>query len=198
VTHRKEKKSKKKKGTVNRRPPTHTAAPFTMLNDNFDALHARSSAGMGGSEPVPPYAALGLRSCSGEGDGGNGRTDPLRGGGDRTVNCCGDRSDGGGGGTGCWGIVSGGSGKTNASATSGIALCGGGTVAIGVSPSRWRKSASGAMCAMRSPIGVVGIGVGISSGESTGRIASGGDGVVERPDGALRIRRRCLSDAVRE
>jgi hypothetical protein len=32
-----------------------------------------------------------------------------------------------------------------------------GILAIGVSPSRWRKSESGEMCAMRSPIGVTGV-----------------------------------------
>lgn len=169
-----------------------------MLSDKFDALHARSSAGMGGNAPLPLQAALGPRSCSGEGEGGNGRADPLRGGGDKTVICCGERSDGGGGARGS---VSGGSGKTNAADISGIALCDGGTVAIGVSPSRWRKSASGAMCAMRSPIGVTGTGVGISSTGRTGWTAVviiRGGGVVERPDGALRIRRRCLSDVARE
>lgn len=174
-----------------------------MLSDNLDELHARSSRGMGRNAPFPLYATLCPRSCSGEGDGGSGRADPLRGGGDKTVICWGERSDGGGG---ACGSVSGGSGNTNAGGMtstagviSGIALCGGGTVAIGVSPSRWRKSASGAICAMRSPIGVAGIGVGISSAGRAGAvIIIGGGGVVERPEGALRIRRRCLSEAVRE
>lgn len=119
------------------------APPFTMLSDNVDALHARSG-GMSGGVPSPLHAALGPRSCSGEGDG-SGRTDPLRGGGDSTVICCGERSDGGGGTSpyGPCGGVSGGRGKENVGETttsafvpavSGIAL--GGTVAVGVSPSR--------------------------------------------------------------
>jgi len=65
----------------------HTAAPFTMLSDNLDALHARSNCGIGDSEPLPFHAALGPRSCSGEGEGGSGRADPLRGGGESTVIC---------------------------------------------------------------------------------------------------------------
>lgn len=181
----------------------HTA-PFTKLSDSVDTLHARSSGGSAPS-PSPFHAALGPRSCSGEGEG-SGRADPLRGGGDSTVICCGERSDGGGGTCSygpCGGVsVSGGRGKTNAdgggggASVSGTIIALGGTVAIGVSPSRRRKSASGAMCAMRSRIGVTGIDVGISSAGRTGGmtvlIRGGG---VERPDGALRIRRRCLSDA---
>ena len=180
-----------------------------MLNDNVDVLHARSSAGMGGNAPSPFHAVLGPRSCSGDGDG-SGRADPLRGGGDSTVICCGERSDAEGGTCSYWPCgsisVSGGRGKENAGggettsavpAVSGIIAVLGGTVATGVSPSRWRKSASGAMCAMRSPIGVTGI-VGISSAGRTGgmTVVIGGGGV-ERPDGALRIRRRCLSDVAR-
>lgn len=67
-------------------PLTHTA-PFTMLSDKLDELHARSSRGMGCNAPLPLYAALGPPFCSGEGEGGSGRADPLRGGGDKTVIC---------------------------------------------------------------------------------------------------------------
>ena len=93
---------------------------------------------------APPHAALAPRSCSGDGDG-SGRADPLRGGGDSTVICWGERSGAGGGpiAYGARGSVSGGKGKENDGETtcvpacvSGIALDGGGTVAIGVSPSR--------------------------------------------------------------
>jgi len=190
----------------------HTAAPFTMLSDNVDTLHARFSGGMSGGSPPPPplNTALGPRSCSGEGDG-SGRAEPLRGGGERTVICCGERSTAGDGTTsyGPWGGgVDGGKGKRNAgekipSPTSG--LCDdasgtgavGGTVATGVSPSRWRKSASGAMCAMRPQIGVVGIDVGITRGGRIGEMTVDMGGGVERPEGALRLRRRCLSDVTR-
>ena len=52
---------------------------------------------------------------------------------------------------------------------------------------------------MRSPIGVVGMDMGISSGGRTGGMTVDiGGGGVARPDGALRFRRRCLSDVVRE
>ena len=183
-----------------------------MLSDNVDELHARSSCGIVGGTAPPHAAPDDPRPCSGEGDGGSGRADPLRGGGDRTVICCGERSAAGGCtiSYGPWRSESGGKGKENTGETttsfvvvvvvSGIALDGGGTVAIGVSPSMWRKSASGAMCAMRSPIGVAVV-VGISSvGRTRGLTVTigGGGGVgVARPDGALRIRRRCLSDVVR-
>jgi hypothetical protein len=53
---------------------------------------------------------------------------------------------------------------------------------------------------MGSQIGVGGMDVGISSGgrfECTNGVIVGGGGGVERPEGALRIRRRCLSDVVR-
>ena len=55
------------------------------------------------------------------------------------------------------------------------------------------------MCAIRSPIGVAGIDVGISRGGSTGGTTAAieGGGGVERPEGALRMRRRCLNDDVR-
>jgi hypothetical protein len=172
-----------------------------MLSDNVDALHARSSNGIGSI--VPLNAALGPRSCSGDGDGG-GRADPLRGGGDNTVICCGERSGGGTISYGACGSVSGGKGNENAGETMTFASASGsgssgGTVATGVSPSRWRKSASGAICAMRSPIGVTGIDMGISSAGRTGgrNVVIGGGGGVARPEGALRIRRRCLNDVVR-
>lgn len=206
---RKKETAKEKRIWHNGKEGLTYTAPFTMLSDNLDALHARSNAGMGDSEPLPLHAVLAAppRSCSGDGDGGSGRADPLRGGGESTVICCGERSDGVGRGRGS---VSGGSGNTNAGertsagvalGVSGLIILCGGTVAMGVSPSKWRKSASGAMCAMRSPIGVVGtVGAGISSVGRAGGIVVviDGGGVDERPDGALRIRRRCLSDAVRE
>lgn len=52
------------------------------------------------------------------------------------------------------------------------------------------------MCAIRSPIGAAGIDVGISRAGSTGgtTVAIEGGGGVERPEGALRMRRRCLND----
>jgi hypothetical protein len=165
-----------------------------MLSDNVDALPSR---GIGGI--TPPNATLGPRSCSGDGDG-RGRAEPLRGGGDSTVICCGERSDADDDGGKNSNGPSGGMGNENAGETTtfGPASIAGGTVATGVSLSRSRKSASGAMCAMRSPIGVAGIDVGISSGGRTGgmTVVIGGGGVA-RPDGALRIRRRCLSDVVR-
>jgi len=94
----------KDKGAIARRgeePGTclrpHTA-PLTMLNDNVDVLRARSSGGgVRGNMSSSSRAALGPRSCSGDGDG-RGRMDPLRGGGDSTVICCGDRSGTGGSG----------------------------------------------------------------------------------------------------
>jgi hypothetical protein len=142
----------------------HTA-PLTMLNDNVDVLRARSSGGgVRGSISPSSRAALGPRSCSGDGDG-RGRMDPLRGGGDSTVICCGERSGTGGSG-GLYGRREGsigGSGNenrdstgepspssSNCAAPSAAAAALGGAVAIGVSPSRWRKSASGEMCAIRS------------------------------------------------
>jgi uncharacterized membrane protein len=70
--------------------------PLTMLNDNVDVLRAKSSGGgVRGSMSSSSRARPCPRSCSGEGDG-RGRMDPLRGGGDSTVICCGDRSGGGG------------------------------------------------------------------------------------------------------
>jgi uncharacterized membrane protein len=67
-----------------------------MLNDNVDVLRAKSSGGgVRGSMPSSSREKLCPRSCSGEGDG-RGRMDPLRGGGDNTVICCGERSGGGG------------------------------------------------------------------------------------------------------
>ena len=56
------------------------------------------------------------------------------------------------------------------------------------------------MCAIRSQIGVGGIAVGISRAGRAGggtTVAIAGGGGVERPEGALRIRRRCLNDDVR-
>jgi hypothetical protein len=180
-----------------------------MLRDNVDVLRARSSGGSErGSISSSSRAALDPRSCSGDGDG-RGRMDPLRGGGDNTVICCGERSGTGGSG-GLYELREGrggGSGNENCDSTEepspsssdsaaphSIVL--GGAVATGVSMSRWRKSASGAMCAIRSPIGMTGMVVGISRGKSMGG-ADGGGGGVARPEGALRIRRRCLSDDVR-
>ena len=56
------------------------------------------------------------------------------------------------------------------------------------------------MCVMGSQIGIGGMVVGISSagrfGCTTVAIVGAGGGV-ERPEGVLRIRRRCLSDVVR-
>lgn len=70
--------------------------PLTMLNDNVDVLRTKSSGGgVRGSMSSSSRARLCPLSCSGEGDG-RGRMDPLRGGGDSTVICCGDRSGGGG------------------------------------------------------------------------------------------------------
>ena len=68
-----------------------------MLNESVDVFRARSSGGgVSGNMPSSSRATLSrLRSCSGDGDG-RGRIDPLRGGGDRTVICCGERSGGGG------------------------------------------------------------------------------------------------------
>jgi hypothetical protein len=153
-------------------------------------------------------AALGPRSCSGDGDG-RGRTDPLRGGGDNTVICCGERS----GTEGSGGLYElreggrgGGSGNENCDSTreasppsSSDSAVLGDAVATGVSMSRLRKSASGAMCAIRAPIGIAGTPVGISSGGSTGGAVGGvgGGGGVARPEGALSMRRRCLSDDAR-
>jgi hypothetical protein len=51
------------------------------------------------------------------------------------------------------------------------------------------------MCAIRSPIGIASMVVGISRVRSVGG-ADGGGGGVTRPEGALRFRRRCLSDDV--
>jgi hypothetical protein len=70
----------------------HTA-PLTMLNDNVDVLRTKFSCG--GVRGSMSSSRLCPRSCSGEGDG-RGRMDPLRGGGDNTVICCGERSGGGG------------------------------------------------------------------------------------------------------
>jgi hypothetical protein len=55
------------------------------------------------------------------------------------------------------------------------------------------------MCAMRSQIGVAGMDVGISSAGRLGctTVVIVGGGGVERPEGALRMRRRCLSEVVR-
>jgi hypothetical protein len=73
----------------------HTA-PLTMLNDSVDVFRAKSSGGgVSGSISSSSRATRCPRSCSGEGDG-RGRIDPLRGGGDKTVICCGERSGGGG------------------------------------------------------------------------------------------------------
>ena len=75
---------------------THTAAPLTMLNESVDVFRAKSSGGgVSGSISSSSRAMLCPRPCSGEGDG-RGRIDPLRGGGDKTVICCGERSGGGG------------------------------------------------------------------------------------------------------
>ena len=72
----------------------HTT-PLTMLNDNVDVLRAKSSeGGVRGSMSSSSRARLCPRSCSGDGDG-RGRMEPLRGGGDNTVICCGERSGGG-------------------------------------------------------------------------------------------------------
>ena len=167
-------------------------------------------------------AALGPRSCSGDGEGRGRTVDPLRGGGDSTVICCGERSGNGGrggryepregggsgGGSGnekCDSLTAGRSSPSVpvpvpvSSSNSGAPRLGG-AVATGVSPSRWRKSASGAMCAIRSQIGVAGgSDVGISRAGSAGgtTVAIAGGGGVERPEGALRMRRRCLNDDVR-
>jgi len=119
-----------------------------MLNDNVDVLRARSSGGgVRGSMSSSSCATLGPRSCSGDGEG-RGRMDPLRGGGDSTVICCGERSGSGGRG----GLYEpregsgGGSGNEKCDSTaapsspvipssnSGAFL--GGAVATGVSPSR--------------------------------------------------------------
>ena len=70
--------------------------PLTMLNDSVDVFRAKSSGGgVSGNISSSSRVTLSLRSCSGEGDG-RGRIDPLRGGGDKTVICCGERSGGGG------------------------------------------------------------------------------------------------------
>jgi hypothetical protein len=55
------------------------------------------------------------------------------------------------------------------------------------------------MYAIGSQIGVAGIDVGISSGGRLGCMTAAivGGGGVERPEGALRMRRRCLNDVVR-
>lgn len=80
-----------------------------MLNDKVDALRARSSGGgVRRRTSSLSRTTLGPRSCSGDGDG-NGRMDPLRGGGDSTVICCGERS-GAVGGRGLYGLRGGGSG----------------------------------------------------------------------------------------
>lgn len=128
-----------------------------MLNDNVDVLRARSSGGgVRSNMSSSSRAALGPRSCSGDGDG-SGRMDPLRGGGDSTVICCGERS--GSGGSGCLYELregsGGGSGNVKcdsitrpsqspppsppspvSSSNGGAALALGGAVATGVSPSR--------------------------------------------------------------
>jgi hypothetical protein len=188
----------------------HTA-PLTILNDNVDVLRARSSGG-GVRDTMSSLSriALGPRSSSGDGLG-RGRMDPFRGGGDSTVICCGERSGGGGrdrlyevragdtGGSGNEYCNSTGEPSASSSNSAAPSPTLGGAVATGVSPSRWRKSASGAMCAIRSPIGVGGMAVGISSAGSAGgmNVAIAGGGGVERPEGALRMRRRCLSDGER-
>ena len=177
-----------------------------MLNDNVDVLRARSKgSGVRGSMSSSSSVVLGPRSCSGDGDG-RGRMDPLRGGGDSTVICCGERSgtEGSGGLYVLRGGGAEGSGNENCDSTGEPSPSSedsvapstvlGGAVATGVSMSRWRKSASGAMCAIRSPI--AGINVGISRAGSVGGAVGGRSGV-ERPEGALRMRRRCLSDEVR-
>ena len=173
-----------------------------MLNDNVDVLRTRSSGGgVRGSMSSSSRTALGPRSCSGDGDG-RGRMDPFRGGGDSTVICCGERSGCGGsegingmraseGGGGNESSDSTGEKSPSSSDSASTSAPLGGAVATGVSPSRWRKSASGPKCAIRSQIGVAGMDVGISSGGSTG------GGGVERPGGALRMRKRCLRDVVR-
>ena len=110
---------------------------------------------MRGSMSSSSRAALGPRSCSGDGDG-SGRMDPLRGGGDSTVICCGERSGSGGSG-GRYELregSGGGSGNVKcdsitrpcpspslsspvcSSSNSGAVLALGGAVATGVSPSR--------------------------------------------------------------
>jgi hypothetical protein len=82
-------------GPLQKPGPPHTA-PLTMLNDSVDVFRAKSSGGgVSGSISSSSRTTLRLRSCSGEGDG-RGRIDPLRGGGDKTVICCGERSGGGG------------------------------------------------------------------------------------------------------
>ncbi len=140
-------------------------------------------------------AILCPRSCSGEGDG-RGRMDPLRGGGDKTVICCGERSGGGEGSGNESSDSTGGPPSPSSPDSASPNAVVGGTVAMGVSPSRWRKSESGPMCVM----GVAGMDVGISSMSRLGCttvVIVGGCGGVERPEGALRMRRRCLSDVVR-
>jgi hypothetical protein len=151
-------------GTMSQNVLAPHTAPLTMLNDNVDVLRARSSGGgVSGSISSSSRTALGPRSCSGDGDG-RGRMDPLRGGGDSTVICCGERSGTGGRG-GLYeprGGIIGGSGNENRDSTGepspsssncavpSAADALGGAVATGVSPSRWRKSASGEICAIRS------------------------------------------------
>jgi hypothetical protein len=83
---------------------TRQTAPLTILNDNVDVLRARSNGGgVRRSVSSPSRAMFGPRSCSGDGDG-NGRMDPLRGGGDSTVICCGERS-GAAAGDGIYGVL---------------------------------------------------------------------------------------------
>jgi hypothetical protein len=189
---------------------TRQTAPLTMLNDNVDVLRAKSSGGgVRRSISSPSRATFRLRSCSGDGDG-SGRIDPLRGGGDSTVICCGERS-GAAGQDGLYGLRGGGSGgggiESNDNTGEVSSACSDwifpsavhGVIATGVSPPRLRKSASGDMCAMRSPIGVTGIDVQIWSGGGVGgrTVDIAGGGGVERPDGALRMRKRCLNVVVR-
>src|ERR1700694_2865009 len=87
-----------------------------MLNDNVEVLRTRSSGGgVRDNMSSPSRAALGPRSNSGDGDG-RGRIDPLRGGGDNTVMCCGERScgrgtEGRGGRDGLYGPRGGGRGS---------------------------------------------------------------------------------------
>src|SRR5712675_966585 len=174
-----------------------------MLNDSVEVLRTRSSGGgVRDNMSSPSRTTLGPRSISGDGDG-RGRIDPLRGGGDNTVMCCGERSCGGGrggrgysdglygprggdrgtGGNECGDNTGGQCLSSSKSASPNAAS--GGTVATGVSPSRLRKSASETMFAMCSQIGVAGMDVGISSVGSTGgmTVAIAGGGGVERPEG---------------
>ncbi len=119
-----------------------------MLNDNVDVFRAKSSGGgVRGNISSSSRVTLCPRTCSGEGDG-RGRIDPLRGAGDNTVICCGERS-GGGGMDGLyerWDGEGGDGEKESSEKTGGPSLSSsisaapsaalGGAIAIGVSPSR--------------------------------------------------------------